>query len=188
MKKSDIQIGHTYTAKVSDKVVPVRIEGEHPRGGWIAINFATGKTVRIKSAQRLRAEVRRDGGVAEVVMAVTNGNLAEGVTVPMKPGRKKQVASEPKARSQRNPTPRETNPKKLSLLDAAAHVLAESNEPMTVKQMLEQVIARNLWMPGAGKTPHATLAAAIIREIAGKGDKARFTKVDRGQFQARKGA
>ena len=55
MKKADITIGKTYTAKVSDKVVPVRIEREHASGGWDATNTVTGKTVRIKSAQRLRA-------------------------------------------------------------------------------------------------------------------------------------
>ena len=39
-----------------------------------------------------------------------------------------------------------------------------------------------LWSTG-GKTPHATLYAAIIREIAKKGKDARFRKVDRGRFQ-----
>ena len=55
MKKADITIGTTYTAKVSDKVVPVRIEREHASGGWEATNTVTGKTIRIKTAQRLRA-------------------------------------------------------------------------------------------------------------------------------------
>jgi hypothetical protein len=33
-----------------------------------------------------------------------------------------------------------------------------------------------------GKTPAATLYAAILREIQKKGSEARFKKVDRGQF------
>jgi len=45
MKKDEVQIGKVYTAKVTDKVVPVRIEGENPHGGWDAVNLATGKKV-----------------------------------------------------------------------------------------------------------------------------------------------
>ena len=57
MKKSEVKIGSVYTAKVSDKVVEVRIDAESRHGGWDATNLATGKKVRIKSAQRLRAAV-----------------------------------------------------------------------------------------------------------------------------------
>ena len=70
---------------------------------------------------------------------------------------------------------------KLSGLDAAAQILAKAKEPMGCKDMVEQAIAKELWSPG-GKTPHATLYAAIIREIAKKGKDARFKKVDRGRF------
>jgi hypothetical protein len=64
MQKDQIQIGNTYTAKVTDKVVPVRIDAEHPSGGWTAINLVTNKTIRIKSAQRLREEVKASGNPA----------------------------------------------------------------------------------------------------------------------------
>ena len=59
MKKADVKVGGTYAAKVSGKVVPVRIDAENPRGGWDATNTATGKKVRIKSARRLRGAVRK---------------------------------------------------------------------------------------------------------------------------------
>jgi hypothetical protein len=59
MKKNEVKVGGTYLAKVSDKVVSVRIDGENPHGGWDATNEATGKKVRIKSAQRLRGEAGR---------------------------------------------------------------------------------------------------------------------------------
>ena len=42
MKRRDIKIGETYIAKVSGKLVPVRIKGESPYGGWDAINTTTG--------------------------------------------------------------------------------------------------------------------------------------------------
>ena len=71
---------------------------------------------------------------------------------------------------------------KLSGLDAAAKILAKAKEPMGCKDVAEQAIDQGLWSPG-GKTPHATLYAAIIREISKKGKDARFAKVDRGRFQ-----
>jgi len=72
---------------------------------------------------------------------------------------------------------------KLSQLDAAAKVLAEAKEPMTTKQMVEAMAAKGYWKSPGGKTPHATLYSAILREIQHKGTEARFVKVDRGQFK-----
>jgi len=57
MKKSQIKVGGTYTAKVSGFVVPVRIESESPNGGWVGINILTHREVRIKTAARLRREI-----------------------------------------------------------------------------------------------------------------------------------
>jgi hypothetical protein len=71
---------------------------------------------------------------------------------------------------------------KMGALDAAAQVLAESKEPLNAKTMIEQMSAKGLWTSPGGKTPHATLYAAILREITDKGKDARFAKVDRGQF------
>lgn len=60
MKKKDVKIGSSYTAKVSDKLTTVRITGESRYGGWDAINVNTGRPVRIRSAQRLRGEALDD--------------------------------------------------------------------------------------------------------------------------------
>ena len=40
-------------------------------------------------------------------------------------------------------------------------------------------------MSPGGKTPHATLYSAIIREIAWKGKEARVLKTERGKFAAK---
>lgn len=59
MKKSEIRTGAVYTAKVSNKVVKIRIMHEAAYGtGWWAMNLETGRQVRIKSAARLREEVQ----------------------------------------------------------------------------------------------------------------------------------
>ncbi|MBN2584949.1 MAG: winged helix-turn-helix domain-containing protein [Planctomycetes bacterium] len=70
-----------------------------------------------------------------------------------------------------------------SLLNLAAKVLAEAGEPLNCQQMVEKVLATGRWN-SEGKTPAATLASAIIREIARKGEQARFRKIGRGQFVA----
>ena len=72
--------------------------------------------------------------------------------------------------------------KKLSALDAAAKVLGEATEPMASKEMIEAMATKGYWTSPGGKTPHATLYAAIIREINTKGADARFVKTDRGRF------
>ena len=71
--------------------------------------------------------------------------------------------------------------KKMSGLDAAAKVLADAKAPMNAKAMVETMLAKGMWKTG-GKTPAATIYAAIIREIADKKGEARFKKTDRGQF------
>ena len=72
--------------------------------------------------------------------------------------------------------PKAEGKSKLSLLSAAAAVLAESDEPLNCKRMIELAKERGLWAPGAGKTPEQTLYSAIMREIKDKGDAARFRK------------
>ena len=76
---------------------------------------------------------------------------------------------------------RGTGAKRSSGLDAAAKVLAKAGEPMSCKAIVEHMLANGLWQT-TGKTPAATIYAAIIREIAAKGDNARFRKVERGKF------
>ncbi len=59
---------------------------------------------------------------------------------------------------------------------------------MRAKEMIAAMEAKGLWASPGGKTPEATLYAAIIREIAAKGNAARFKKHERGVFVAGKGA
>ncbi len=97
---------------------------------------------------------------------------------------KAKVAKEPTATK----TPRAkranatTGDKKLSAIDAAAKVLAEADEPLNAKQMIDAMATKGYWSSPGGKTPHATLYSAILREITAKGNEARFKKTERGHF------
>jgi hypothetical protein len=84
-----------------------------------------------------------------------------------------------KANAQEQP---KAEPEKLSALDAAAKVLGEQGESMTCNELIDVMAARGYWNSPAGKTPAATLYAAIAREIATKGNQTRFAKIGRGQF------
>jgi hypothetical protein len=75
--------------------------------------------------------------------------------------------------------------KKLSAFGAAARVLADSKEPMTCGAMIESMAKLKLWSSPGGKTPQATLASAIQREISTKGKESRFKKTGRGLFAAK---
>ena len=63
MTKNEVKIGGIYTAKVTDKLVPVRIDAVKGTG-WSATNMATSKTIYIKSAQRLRGKATAGDTVA----------------------------------------------------------------------------------------------------------------------------
>lgn len=166
MKSSDVKIGGVYQATVTNKRVEVRIEQEKESGGWTATNLATGKKINIKSGRRL--------------------------TVISKPKPTKgKPAETPKSEARvLKRKPKETNAneavpdKGLSCIAAALKVLKESSEPMNTKQMIEAMETKGYWASPGGKTPHATLYSAILRDLA-KGEDSRFIKVDKGHFVAR---
>jgi hypothetical protein len=56
---------------------------------------------------------------------------------------------------------------------------------MDCKTIVEKVLAKGLWQT-KGQTPHSTLYAAVIREIAAKGKGARFRKTEQGRFELAK--
>ena len=206
MKKKDVAVGGTYAAKVSGKVVDVRIDAEHPNGGWTATNLATKKKVRIKSAQRLRGESPMAKGAERGKKhkdAVTAAKRGEA-PYPEEPKRndflayatgkagkaKTSPVSKKDAKASKTPkTVKKADTAKhaaagaaMSGLDAAARVLAGVEEPMDCGSIVEIALAKGYWQT-KGKTPRATVYAAVIREIQKKGEAARFRKAGRGKFE-----
>ena len=177
MKKNEVKVGHVYVAKVSGQLAPVRIDSVHSRGGWNATNTKTGKRVHIRSAQRLRHEVR-DGNTPGEAKADQPPAASDKAGKADKPA--KDTAAKKATKSSSKDT---AEPKRMSALDAAAEVLRKAGEPMNARAMIAAMAEQGLWQSPGGKTPHATLYAAILREIANKGTAARFRKVDRGRFE-----
>ena len=194
MKKNDIKIGSIYTAKITNRVVPVRIDRTNPHGGWDATNLVTKKKVRIKSAAKLRG-VYRDGAKAKP----TANQVSKSDTPKAKATRANTAATpakgKPKASTKAKPAKTATRAndakrggkpkakKRVGILDAAATILAKANGSMGCKAIVDTAIDSGVWKTN-GKTPAATLYAAMTREITKKGKDARFKKVDRGLFVA----
>jgi len=168
MKKADVQIDATYLVKVAGNLVPVKITHEHDNGGWVGVSVKTGKTIRIKSPQRLRKRL---------------ANAAAGAKTPAKATKDAKPAAK-RDTGERAATGGEREGKPMSLLDAAAHILSLGAAlPMRCKDIVDLAINRNLWSPrNGGKTPANSLHAAIQREIKAKGDASRFRKAERGKF------
>ena len=188
MKKAEVQIGGKYHANVSGKRVEIQIDAEKSTGGWNATNLATGKKIHIKSAQRLQglvgaakrqAKVTTEGNVTvvenEPATVETFGAIPTGVP---KKARKKPAAEAKDANASDSPE------KKLSCVTAAIKVLTESTEPLNAKEIIDAMVAKGYWTSPGGKTPHATLYSAILRDLA-KGDASRFVKSERGRFTAK---
>ena len=207
MKKNEVKVGGVYLAKVTNKVVPVKITSENPSGGYQGLNLKTGKKIKVKSAQRLRGPANSSGKPRP------NGDRKNSVATKLKSPKKivtkaeyeAEAKAELTATGETNPTsatkdttiaakhdtgqPAATggkpdeNTKPLSLIKAAVCVLEACERPLNCKEIVAKAMDSKIWAPhNGGLTPANTLSAAIRREIKTKGDASRFTQTERGKF------
>ncbi len=115
--QSDVKIGATYQVKVAGNLVPVKIARPHDGGGWDGTSVKTGKTIRIKTAQRLRRQLAdAPHPVKQPAKASTNAK-----------------AETKRDTGERGATGGQRKAKPMSLLGAAAHLLAQSTgDPRSV--------------------------------------------------------
>ena len=169
MKKDNVKLGSVYAAKVSGEVVPVRLDKVNAHGGWDGTNMTTHKHVRVMSAGRLR------GLWPQKTMPIVDAKPAADVGPKPTP-----AAKTPKAA-------KEKKPPRLSLLNLAfdaLHLERAQAEGLDCAAMVEYALAQG-WKT-EGKTPAATLSAAIGAEMKKKGAASRFVKVSAGHFSLAK--
>lgn len=142
----------------------------------------TKKTATTKNPKATKTAKAPEQTPAPDIIDAGGGILVEIAPPPAKASKKPG-----KAKTAKN-AKAEAKSKKMSALDAAAKVLADAGEPMNAKALIEAMAKKGLWTSPGGKTPHATLFAAILREINTKGKEARFTKASKGHFAATKNA
>ena len=189
MKKAEVTIGGKYYANVSGNRCEIQIDAEKPRGGWDATNLVTGKKIHIKSAQRLQGEVGTRRGRAKVTtegnVTVVENEPATVETIGVEPSTAVAVLKKPrKGKVANDQNAADAGEKKLSCVAAALKVLSEAIEPMNAQEMITAMTEAGYWTSPGGKTPHATLYSAILRELT-KGDDSRFVKTERGRFTIR---
>jgi len=170
-----------------------------------SIDMATKKTTTPKKATPPRAKAAPDAQTEKLrkdaikqadanIKRIEAAERAPGTSPPpdkKTPAQRGTKKDAPKANTAAPKAKKEAKPKRASGLDAAAQVLAASKEPMRAKDIVDAMLEQKLWTT-SGQTPHATIYAAMIREIQQKGAAARFKKLDRGLFTVtapgRKGA
>src|SRR5688572_23899733 len=111
----------------------------------------------------------------------TKSKATTATTKTAKPPTKRAKAAKPAEQAAAAPAPEPQAPAapKLSALDAAAKVLAEANEALGCGELIGRMAVAGYWRSPAGRTPAATLHAAITREIKVKGEQSRFKKAGR---------
>ena len=166
--KRKIDIGKVYSAKVGGSWLPVRIDKSLGHGRYEGAAMPSGKTVKTCTDA-----IKGDGESVEQWQAKRTPKEHDlPAAAPAPKAEKPKRVAKAKVKKERRP----------SGLDAAVAVLAEAGKPMNTTDMVKRMLETGLWKTN-GKTPSATIYAAIIREISVKGDQSRFRKTDRGHFE-----
>ena len=145
--ESTITVGTIAIVKVGRNEVEV-IVTEVTATGWKVKSQSTGREFEVRRIERIVTEPAEE---AEPEAAA-----------PAEPETEEEDnAVNPAPESGSGPRPE----KKLSLLNAAAQVLAARREPMNCKELVDKAVEMGLWTPTGAKTPEQTLYSGIFREI-----------------------
>ncbi|MBI5725788.1 MAG: winged helix-turn-helix domain-containing protein [Planctomycetes bacterium] len=163
MEKKQIQVGQVYSTKCGGAWLSVRIDKSLGHGRYEGTSLPSGKVIKTCT------DAIRGDGQSEAQWKVSRTPKQHDLPVPQPSPKIEKPKAEKK--KQRGP----------SGLDSAVAVLAEAKGPMNTTDMVKRMLETGMWKTN-GKTPAATIYAAIIREISTLGGKARFKKTDRGMF------
>jgi short subunit dehydrogenase-like uncharacterized protein len=101
-----------------------------------------------------------------------------------KPDPAPKAEAKPKAEKKAKTKPG-AGDKKLSAINAAHKVLAESGKAMNTQELIATMTEKGLWTSPGGLTPAATLYSANLRELKAKDSESRFRMTEKGKFAAR---
>jgi hypothetical protein len=116
--------------------------------------------------------------ILEALAAVADDSGAPPITE----GEAKRLAKKATAAKAENAAEDGKPGRGMSLLDAAAALFTVDHEPKNCKDIIAALALSGAWVSPGGKTPHATLYSAILREISVKGKASRFVRADKGKF------
>ena len=173
--ESSITGGTVAIVKVGRNEVEVTVT-EITATGWKVKSQTTGREFEVRRIERIVTKPVEDAEAAEPETAPA---APETETAEPEP-EEEDNAVNPAPESGSGPRPE----KKLSLLNAAANVLAACRTPMNCKEMIAKAVEMGLWTPTGAKTPEQTLYSGIFREIKST-DEPRFKKSEtrKGSFE-----
>ena len=163
---SEFFIGEIANAKVGRNLVEVEIL-ECGEGFFRVKSISSGREFNTSRLEKI------NNNQEETIMPEDNNTIAEVET-------NAEVETP-------NPAPEcatAKKEKKVSLLDLAAKILADTGEALNCKELVAQ--AKETGWESTGKTPEQTLYSGIFREMNTKGEASRFKKSAerKGSFEA----
>ena len=164
----NVAVGTVAIVKIGRNEVEVTVT-EITGHGWKVKSQSTGREFEVRRIERIVAD------------AAAEEEAEPETAAPAEPETEEEDnAVNPAPESGSGPRPE----KKLSLLNAAAQVLAACREPMNCKEIIAKAVEMGLWTPTGAKTPEQTLYSGIFREIKST-DEPRFKKSEtrKGSFE-----
>lgn len=133
---------------------PIRLPNANPATGVAT----TPKTMSKKTTKKTAPKAPKPMDIGTKVMKIHKSIKAKEKAAKASLGEKvEKLAKAPKAKPAKEG---------MSGLDAAALVLREAKRAMNAKEIVAEIQERKLAPKLGGKTPHATIYAAMITEIA----------------------
>ena len=191
-----VTVGTVAIVKIGRNEVEVTVT-EVTANGWKVKSQSTGREFEVRRIVRIVAEPEApaaEATEAEATEAEATEPEAEAPAAPAtasadEPETEAEApAAEEEEDNAVNPAPESGSgprpEKKLSLLNAAAQVLAACRTPMNCKEMIAKAVEMGLWTPTGAKTPEQTLYSGIFREIKST-EEPRFKKSEtrKGSFE-----
>ena len=173
--ESEITVGTKVIVKVGRNEVEVTVT-EITGHGWKVRSQSTGREFEVRRIERIVTEPAEETEAA----APEGAEPETAAPAETETGDEDDNAVNPAPESGSGPRPE----KKLSLLNAAAQVLAACRTPMNCKEMVAKAVEMGLWTPTGAKTPEQTLYSGIFREIKST-EEPRFKKSEtrKGSFE-----
>ena len=164
---NDYNVGEVAKARVGRNLMEVEIIEDCGNGNYKVKSISSGREFNTSRLEKI------NNNQEETIMPEDNNTIAEVET-------NAEVETP-------NPAPEcatAKKEKKVSLLDLAAKILADTGEALNCKELVAK--AKETGWVSTGKTPEQTLYSGIFREIKEKGEASRIKKsaTRKGSFEA----
>ena len=171
---SEFFIGEIANAKVGRNLVEVEIIKDCGNGSYKVKSVSSGREFNTSRLEKINNNHQMEEAIMPEDNITTNAEVETNAEVDT-PNPAPECATECATAKKE---------KKVSLLDLAAKILADTGEALNCKELVAK--AKETGWVSTGKTPEQTLYSGIFREIKEKGEASRFKKsaTRKGSFEA----